>query len=105
MGETINDNFIEDIVDEPQTTLKAILEGVNISNIIEVWRIRIIGGLSRKYNLVVLFADGTHICTCMETITKGIICRHFLRVMLYSSAARFHISIIPSRWYKDSILT
>jgi hypothetical protein len=24
--------------------------------------------------------------------------------MLYSSAARFHISIIPTRWYKDVIL-
>ena len=46
-----------------------------------------------------------HICTCMKTITKGIICRHFWCTMLYSSSAKFHISIIPSRWYKDSILT
>ena len=41
----------------------------------------------------------------METITKGIICRHFWRVMLYSNTAKFHISIIPIRWYKDDILT
>lgn len=40
----------------------------------------------------------------METVTKGIVCRHFWRVMLYSSAARFHISLIPARWYKDEIL-
>lgn len=77
---------------------------MDISSIIEVWRIQRIGGISRKNNLIVLFADGTHICTCMETITKGIICRHFWRVMLYSSVARFHISIIPIRWYKDDIL-
>ena len=25
--------------------------------------------------------------------------------MLYSNLAKFHISIIPVRWYKDSILT
>src|SRR5947207_11239446 len=56
-------------------------------------------------NLVALLADGIHICTYMETITKGIICQHFWRTMLYSSSAKFHISIIPSRWYKDSILT
>ena len=62
------------------------------------------GGLFCKENLVVLFNDGTHICTCMESITKGIICQHFWRVMLYSSSARFHISIIPIRWYKDEIL-
>jgi len=72
--------------------------------IIEVWKLHRVGGLSRKKNLVVLFRDGTHICTCMETITKGIICHHFWRVMLYSNAARFHISIIPIRWYKDEIL-
>jgi hypothetical protein len=73
-------------------------------NIIEVWKIRRVGGISCKENLVVFFNDGTHICTCMESITKGIICRHFWRVMLYSSVARFHISIIPIRWYKDEIL-
>lgn len=39
----------------------------------------------------------------METITKGIICHHFWRVMLYSSSAKFHINIIPIRWYKDNI--
>ena len=73
-------------------------------NIIEMWRLRRIGGLSSKDNIVVLFTDGSHLCTCMEIVTKGIICRHFWRVMLYSSLARFHISIIPARWYKDEIL-
>jgi hypothetical protein len=35
---------------------------------------------------------------------QRIICRHFWQVMLYSSAVRFYISIIPARWYKDVIL-
>ncbi|CAG8825968.1 14399_t:CDS:2, partial [Dentiscutata erythropus] len=61
--DTIDDNFIEDVVDEPQATLKAILGDNGISNIIEMWRIRRIGGLSRKENLVVLFNDGSHIYT------------------------------------------
>ncbi|RIB08282.1 hypothetical protein C2G38_2212058 [Gigaspora rosea] len=64
--ETINDNFIEDVLDEPQATLQSLLS---------------------------------------KTVTKGIICRHFWRVMLYSHFARFHISIIPTRWYKDNIHT
>jgi hypothetical protein len=93
------------VVDEPQATLQSLLSDIDMSNILEVWIIRRIGGISRKKNLVALLADGTHICTCMETITKGIICRHFWRTMLYSSSARFHISIIPSRWYKDTVLT
>ncbi|EXX65765.1 hypothetical protein RirG_130120 [Rhizophagus irregularis DAOM 197198w] len=104
-AETANDNFIEDIIDEPQITLASLLNGIETSNIIEMWRIRRIGGLSRKDNLVILLDDGTHFCTCLETITKGIICRHFWRVMLYSHLAKFHISIISIRWYKDNILS
>ena len=93
------------MVDEPQATLQSLLSDIDMSSILEIWIIRRIGGISQKKNLVALLTDGTHICTCMETITKGIICRHFWRTMLYSSSARFHISIIPSRWYKDTILT
>ncbi|CAB4384964.1 unnamed protein product [Rhizophagus irregularis] len=104
-AETAIDNFIEDIIDEPQITLASLLSGIEISNIIEIWRIRRIGGLLRKDNLVILLDDGTHLCTCLETITKGIICRHFWKVMLYSYLAKFHISIIPIRWYKDNILS
>ncbi|CAB4438509.1 unnamed protein product [Rhizophagus irregularis] len=103
--ETANDNFIEDIIDEPQITLASLLNGIETSNIIEMWRIQRIEGLSRKDNLVILLDDGTHLCTCLETITKGIICHHFWRVMLYSHLAKFHISIIPIRWYKNNILS
>ena len=91
------------MVDKPQITLKSLLSGIGLENVIETWRIRRIGGLSKRENLVVLLSDGTHLCTCMETVTKGIICRHFWRVMLYSNSAKFHISIIPARWYKDNI--
>ncbi|CAB5179408.1 unnamed protein product [Rhizophagus irregularis] len=42
-AETIDDNFIEEVVDKPQITLKAILDGIDTSNIIEVWRIIRIG--------------------------------------------------------------
>ncbi|EXX52131.1 hypothetical protein RirG_255780 [Rhizophagus irregularis DAOM 197198w] len=37
-AETIDDNFIE-VVDEPQITLKAILDCIDTSNIIEVWKL------------------------------------------------------------------
>jgi hypothetical protein len=104
-SDTINEDFIENVVDEPQITLQSLLDGIEHARVIETWRVRRIGGISQKENLVILLDDGTHLCTCAETITKGIICRHFWRVMLYTNAAKFHISIIPSRWYKDSILT
>ncbi|CAB5345802.1 unnamed protein product [Rhizophagus irregularis] len=57
----VYDNFVEDIVDEPQVMLKSILNDMDISNVVETWKIRRVG-------------------------------------------AKFHISIIPIRWYKDDIL-
>ena len=60
------------------------LEGIDVANIIETWKIRRVGGISHKINLVALFNDGTHICTFMETITKGIICRHLNLVKISS---------------------
>ncbi|CAB5373931.1 unnamed protein product [Rhizophagus irregularis] len=69
---TSSDNFIEDIIDESQITIKSLLSGIEISNIIEIWKIRHIADLSCKYNIVIRLDDRTHLCTCLETITKVI---------------------------------
>ncbi|RGB30559.1 hypothetical protein C1646_765222 [Rhizophagus diaphanus] len=69
--ETASNNFIEDIIDKSQITLKFLLSGIKILNIIEIWKIRRIGGLSHKYNIVILLDDGTHLCIYLKTITKG----------------------------------
>ncbi|RGB28494.1 hypothetical protein C1646_767751 [Rhizophagus diaphanus] len=38
-SDIIEDNFIEDVVDEPQTKLKVLLNDMNTSKIVETWRI------------------------------------------------------------------
>ncbi|CAB5391930.1 unnamed protein product [Rhizophagus irregularis] len=83
-SDTVDNYFIEDVVDEPQIILQSFLNGIDSINIIETWRIRHVGGLSKRENLVILLDNGSHLCTCI---------------------AKFHINIIPNRWYKDSILT
>ena len=60
-SDTPDDNFLEDIVDEPQVMLKSILNDMDISNVVETWKIRRVEGISHKENLVVLFTDGSHI--------------------------------------------
>ena len=50
---------------------------------------------------MVLLDEGTHLCTCLLLINKGLICQHFFRVGTYSQHAAFHMNIIPSRWYLD----
>ena len=52
---------------------------------------------------VILLGDGSHLCTCLMLINKGIICRHFIKVLTKSTAAYFNISLIPSRWYNDQV--
>ena len=51
---------------------------------------------------MILLDEGTHLCTCLLLINKGLVCRHFFRVGPYSRYATFHISIIPNRWYLDT---
>ncbi|RIB26622.1 hypothetical protein C2G38_2162830 [Gigaspora rosea] len=52
---------IEDVNNELQITLKSLLNSVEVSSIIESWRIRHIGGLSHRENIVILLSDGTHL--------------------------------------------
>ncbi|PKK64588.1 hypothetical protein RhiirC2_787281 [Rhizophagus irregularis] len=59
--ETTSNNFIENIIDEPQIILKSLLSNIEISNIIEIWKIRHISGFSCKYNIVILLDDETHL--------------------------------------------
>src|SRR5689334_22348952 len=50
---------------------------------------------------ILFLQDGSHICTCLMLINKGIICRHFIKILTKSTSAFFNISLIPSRWYND----
>jgi len=67
----------------------------------EVWHVRATGTKGIGH-YVILLNEGTHLCTCLLLINKGLVCRHFLRVGIYSQYATFHISIIPNRWYLDT---
>src|SRR5437763_2232417 len=40
----------------------------------------------------------------MLLLHEGIACRHFFAILKYSKIAKFHISLIPIRWYQESKL-
>ncbi|GES95166.1 hypothetical protein GLOIN_2v1472538 [Rhizophagus clarus] len=76
----------------------------NIPNplITEIWKVQpSIGAQPWLVQYVILLQDGSHICTCLMLINKGIICRHFIKILTKSASAFFNISLIPSRWYND----
>src|SRR5437764_11377990 len=47
----------------------------------------------------ILLKNNTHICSCLTSIRKEIICRYYFQVILNTCEVRFHIRLIPFRWY------
>jgi hypothetical protein len=87
--------------DTRQILFRSLIKTIPPEAIIEVWHIRATGTKGIGH-YVILFDEGTHLCTCLLLINKGLVCRHFLRVGTYSKHATFHISIIPNRWYLNT---
>lgn len=84
--------------DTRQVLFRSLISNLPTEAILEVWNVRATGTQGIGH-YVVLLDEGTHLCTCLLLINKGLVCRHFFRVGTYSRYAIFHISMIPSRWY------
>ena len=92
----------KDNYDQPQSLFPSLIENIPHNSVQQVWKIIRHRGQKLKPQYIILLDDGSHLCTCLWLINRGIMCRHFFRVMSYSVNARFHISLIPRRWYKNS---
>lgn len=97
---TIDHEFPEDnCAENPLATINQLLEVVGHTNVKEIWAVKVGNSLTPKHYIILLKNDA-HICSCLSIIQRGIICRHYFQVMLSTSEARFHIRLIPSRWYQ-----
>ena len=85
----------EDDYDQPQSLFSLLIKNIPHNNIKQVWKVVRHHGQKSEPQHVILLDDGSHLCTCLWLINRGIICRHFFRVMSYSANAQFHISLIP----------
>ncbi len=81
--------------DTRQILFRSLAGTIPLEAILEVWYVRATRTQGTGH-YVILLNEGTHICTCLLLINKGLICRHFFRVGTYSQNATFHISIILS---------
>ena len=84
--------------DTRQILFSSLIKNILHEAIMEVWHVRATGTHGIGYHLILL-DEGTHLCTCLLLINKGLICRHFFCVGTYSRYVTFHISMIPNRWY------
>src|SRR2546421_329199 len=96
--EEIGISIREQEQDTKQILFRSLIKPIPPEVIIEVWHVRATGTKGIGHYLILL-EDGTHLCTCLLLINKGLLCRHFFRVGTYSRYAVFHISMIPNRWY------
>ena len=97
--EEVNIGLREQEQDIQQVLFKSLIKDVQ-EIVLEVWHVRATG-TSGIGHYVVLLNDGTHLCTCLLLINKGLICRHFFCVATYSQTAIFHITLISPRWYLE----
>ncbi len=74
------------------------ISDVDKEQIISIWSIAIENKLIEKY-FIILLANRSYYYSCLSHINRGIICRYYFQIMLYDSAAKFHIKLIPLRWY------
>ncbi len=69
----------------------------------EVWKITDIRPENKKHiHFVIVIDPVSYLCSCMSNISRGIVCRHYFRVMMFSVIAGFQIQMVPSRWYIDN---
>ncbi|CAB4414328.1 unnamed protein product [Rhizophagus irregularis] len=90
--------YLEDVSDARQITAACMISNINKDQISSMWAVNVENKLVEKH-FIILLINGSHYCSCLSLINRGIICRHYFQIMLRSPAARFHLRLIPSRWY------
>jgi hypothetical protein len=82
--------------------LAQLITNLDPTKIHELWYISSINKKSKHF--IVLYDNTIHLCTCLTLINHGLVCRHFFATMLVSSIAKFHIGLIPWRWYTNALV-
>ncbi|CAB5348896.1 unnamed protein product [Rhizophagus irregularis] len=96
--------FIEDKYEDKKIFLKNLLQEFNIDDIREIWKVEsLLARSPTSCQYVVILKNGWHACTCLLLANSGVICRHYFKVMMESNFAKFHINMIPKRWYKEHL--
>jgi len=87
--------YLEDVSDARQVTAACMISNINKDQISSMWAVNVENKLVEKH-FIILLINGSHYCSCLSLINRGIICRHYFQIMLRSPAARFHLRLIPS---------
>ena len=81
--EEISIGIREQEQDTRQILFRSLIKTIPLEAIIEVWHVRATGTKGIGH-YIILLEEGTHLCTCLLLINKGLVCCHFFRVGTYS---------------------
>ena len=88
--DSLPDQYLEDISDARQTTAACMISDVNKDQITSMWSVNVENKLIGKH-FIILLTNGSHHCSCLSLINRGIICRHYFQIMLHNPEAKFHV--------------
>ena len=91
--------FSKNMFDACIIELAQLIENLDPTRIHKLWCISSIDKKSKHF--IVLYDNTMHLCICLTLINHGLVYRHFFATMLVSSIAKFHIGLLPWRWYTN----
>jgi len=66
------------------------VDQVGVESICEIWKITDVRPENKKRVHFVIIVDPVlYLCSCYSNISRGIICRHYFRVMMFSMVAGY----------------
>ncbi|EXX51065.1 hypothetical protein RirG_265020 [Rhizophagus irregularis DAOM 197198w] len=69
----------EDDYDQPQSLFSSLIKNIPHNSIRQVWKATRHREQKSEPQHIILLDDGSHLCTCLWLINKGIVCRHFFQ--------------------------
>ncbi|RHZ71330.1 hypothetical protein Glove_260g9 [Diversispora epigaea] len=91
----------KNIPDARQITASCMISDIGRHQITSMWAVSVGNKLVEKH-FIILLSNGSHHCSCLSLINRGIVCRHYFQIMLCTPIAKFHLRLIPSRWYNKN---
>ncbi|KAF9355972.1 hypothetical protein BGX26_005865 [Mortierella sp. AD094] len=88
--------------DHRRITLDKVITDVGANKVVSIFDVEYMM-LENAGRQVILLQDDSYICTCILLQNSGIVCRHFFHLMHVDPNFRYHITIIPKRWYKETM--
>ncbi|GJJ76621.1 zinc finger SWIM domain-containing protein 3 [Entomortierella parvispora] len=90
--------------DREMSSLQSIQTIVGSDRIVQIFDVTFRLDTERKsLQHILLLADGSYICTCLLLQNSGFVCRHYFHLMQVSDRCKYHVRLIPMRWFKEEL--